>query len=851
MHRSRLTSSFVPVFSLALPCAISSILVAGCIDLEPREDAGADTGDSSLAGKITVFGISGQATQADDAAQKMATRRLVASLFTQTEQNSTTGATAQASQDQATSQIHPQRRSHAPEIQTDTIEWRASEAMVFLGKNPLARSELKKRLHDVVVQNRWSFTADIASCAGTHLCLLSLHKDGKLLDLQETTQAVNLLAKAKIDGIHAVSRNVYRHGLRIPDDPNFGFQWHYALANLPAAWDITIGNPDLVVAVVDGGLVLSHPDMLGRTVTGFDMITDPGLSGDGNGRDSDPSDPGDGALPNGQSSFHGTHVAGTIGARTDNGEGVAGVTWQGRILPVRVLGTGLRGADFDILSGVLWAVGERGIDGAPNNANPAKVVNLSLGGASDAQAQEVWRETINLLVNEIPEEYGNPIFVAAAGNDDADASSITPANIPDIITVGATRLNGRRANYSNRGSAVDIMAPGGQDTEDLNVDGLPDGVLSTVGNDYNIEQGTSMAAPHVSGIAALVAGLQPDITQREMQDLLKSTANNSFQCPEGCGAGLIDAVQALLAAGGTVETEPHLAVSPESLFFSTGLTRSDVEVFNLGSETLDFTARIEGAQGDLFSISDASGTVPPGTSTLITVRLDRDDFTAGSANLIFEGAGAAAGQEARVDLQFDDENNTPIRSLDAVLVGAFKDPGNGNLQQVGDQIITTLDDDFRYAISNLPEGSYYIVAIGDDNDDGNFDAQRESFGAYPNNASPQPIFVDGTQSVERLDFTISSGFSLAAEGSVGSRCNSNADCTFAPDAECITDFEGGYCSRLCDDGFCGANASCETLNCGEADCNICLSVCVSDTQCRTDDDYRCDDFGTCTPIGFQ
>src|SRR6266581_3528171 len=176
---------------------------------------------------------------------------------------------------------------------------------------------------------------------------------------------------------------------RVPNDPLFGQQWALSAAaggiNAPTAWDLQIGSPGVTVAVIDTGIT-AHPDLAGRVLPGYDFISDPILSNDGNGRDPDPSDPGDGTsanecgdgTPAEPSFFHGTFVSGLIAANTDNGVGIAGLDWNARILPVRTLGK-CGGTFDDILDGVLWAAGVP-VAGVPPNPNPARVINMSLGG---------------------------------------------------------------------------------------------------------------------------------------------------------------------------------------------------------------------------------------------------------------------------------------------------------------------------------------------------------------------------------------------------------------------------------------------------------------------------------------
>jgi serine protease len=208
------------------------------------------------------------------------------------------------------------------------------------------------------------------------------------------------------DVISAEPNYIVRHSAT-PDDTYYPRQWHYPMINLPQAWDITAGSSEVVVAVVDTGVLMGHPDLQGQlTDNGYDFISDPAFSRDGTGGiDPDPDDPGDGSSP-GASSFHGTHTAGTIAAATNNSRGVAAVGWNTRVMPIRVLGRG-GGTLYDLLQGVRYAAG------LPNDAGiilprPADIINMSLGGGSYSQAaQDVFDQVRAKGI----------ILIAAAGNE--------------------------------------------------------------------------------------------------------------------------------------------------------------------------------------------------------------------------------------------------------------------------------------------------------------------------------------------------------------------------------------------------------------------------------------------------
>lgn len=343
--------------------------------------------------------------------------------------------------------------------------------------------------------------------------------------------------------------------LLAPNDPQYANQWHYKYVagsseglNLPPAWDITTGLSTTVVAVIDTG-ILNHTDLVGRTVPGYDFITDVFSANDGNGRDNNPADPGDwvdtgecGAAQFDASSWHGTHVAGTIGAASNNGLGVTGVNWNAKILPVRVLGK-CGGNISDIADSMRWAAG-LSVSGIPANANPADVINMSLGGSGACSTTE--QNAVNAVVA------AGTAVVVSAGNSNANASGFTPASCSGVITVASNDRYGDRAWYSNYGSTIEVTAPGGDTTI------LSDGVLSTLdggtttpanNNSYAYYQGTSMAAPHVAGLASLILGQNPGMTPAQLLTHLQATArpfpSGSTCNTSNCGAGIVDAYNAL------------------------------------------------------------------------------------------------------------------------------------------------------------------------------------------------------------------------------------------------------------------------------------------------------------------
>ncbi|MBS3967564.1 MAG: S8 family serine peptidase [Truepera sp.] len=471
----------------------------------------------------------------------------------------------------------------------------------------------------------------------------------------QATEAGRAATIALIDQLNArpdvveAQPNYILTAMRTPNDQFYPRQWHYPAINLPQAWDLTTGSAATVVAVIDTGILFEagnssriHPDFVGRVLPGYDFISNPTTANDGDGRDPNPYDDGDNPTLGGQSSYHGSHVAGTIAAATNTNVGVAGVDWQARILPVRVLGVD-GGTFVDILDGLLWSVG-RSVSGVPNNLNPAGIVNMSLGGQFSCTT------TMQSAIDQALAT--GAIIVVAAGNSNTNAANFAPASCAGVITVGATEFQGSRAPYSNFGSRIDVMAPGGDVTADRNNDGWPDGVLSLWRNDttnqfdYTFMQGTSQAAPHVAGVIALMKSLKPTLTSAEALNILKGTARPllAVECnrPSGgeCGAGLIDAYAALQALNNPPPppTGGELSFTPALLDFGTTTVELDVTLTNVGGESLTWAiSYFQPAPDNPGSIPEGtvyvpsgfplSGTLAAGASTVTRIGIDRSFIT--------------------------------------------------------------------------------------------------------------------------------------------------------------------------------------------------------------------------------
>ena len=344
-----------------------------------------------------------------------------------------------------------------------------------------------------------------------------------------------------------------------PNDTHYGVQWHYHEAtagmNLPAAWDNATGTGQ-VVAVVDTGIT-THSDLGTNIVGGYDFISSSTAARDGNGRDSNPADQGDwwaagecGLSYGSNSSWHGTHVAGTVAALSNNAKGVAGVAFNAKVVPVRVLGK-CGGTLSDIADGIIWAAGGT-VTGIPANANPAKVINMSLGGGGSCGS--TYQNAINSAVGR------GATVVVAAGNENTNVSYSQPANCANVVVVAASDRAGNRASYSNYGTGVDVTAPGGEvDVAAANgiASTLNTGTTTPGSETYVYYEGTSMATPHVAGLVALMLS-KKSMTPADVESTLKANVRAlPGTCSGGCGAGLVDAAKTINAViGGS--TSPSL-----------------------------------------------------------------------------------------------------------------------------------------------------------------------------------------------------------------------------------------------------------------------------------------------------
>ncbi|MCE4557423.1 S8 family serine peptidase [Roseateles cellulosilyticus] len=614
----------------------------------------------------------------------------------------------------------------------------APEARVIVRFKPQADSVRAKAL---ALRATRGEARDVAQTRATALGMRTGHALRAGLSLDERTHVVmasglsgaqlarQLAADPEVEFVAVDGR---RKALALPDDPLFGGatvnsettsggiqnrvidQWYLkapgsttnpavvSSINAPAAWDVTTGSANVVVAILDTGVRSDHPDLAakllppvlaGQSFAGYDMVgfsskgttqesNSVSLANDGDGADADASDPGDwitlaenttpgtqyyhcepdssGNYPAINSSWHGTRVAGLIGAGSDNRVGMAGVGWNLKLLPVRVLGK-CGGYDSDIIAGMKWAAGIA-VPGLPANPNKAKVLNLSLGGSGSCGTTgtgALYRDAITQV------NAAGATIVIAAGNSEGQAVGL-PGNCPGVVTVTALRHVGTKVGFASVGPEVTIAAPGGNCINTLGsqpclypmVSTTNSGTTSPVAytgdgvyTGSGASVGTSFSAPIVSGIVGLMASVRPNLTSAEATQILKLTARafpttgggsaadgNPQQCKapttavqdecycttSTCGAGMVDAAAAVTTAKLLNDATVTVTPSPAS-----GLT---------AGQTLTLTAAATGlASGrsvtsTAWTIADGGGIVTgfasgAGTATATVVPTGAGSFT--------------------------------------------------------------------------------------------------------------------------------------------------------------------------------------------------------------------------------
>ena len=560
----------------------------------------------------------------------------------------------------------------------------------------------------------------------------------------ETIQMIKAL-RAR-DDVLTADLNYIRQPLLAPDDPHYSLQWNYPLINLPQAWDITTGSANVIVAVVDTGVNMTHPDLTANLLTsGYDFISDPISADDGDGIDNNPDDPGD-RSDGGFGSYHGTHVAGTIAAVSDNAVGVSGIAWNSKIMPLRV--SGLFGAsDFDIIQAVRYAAGLSNVSHTVP-AQKADIINISLGGGGRSTAlQQAFSEV----------DAAGVIVVAAAGNGGIEENNY-PAAYDTVISVGAVGPDKGYAIYSSFGSTIDVAAPGGDQRLDSR-----DGVLSTAVDDragiqkatYAYYQGTSMAVPHVAGVLALMKAVFPGLTPALVLNELRAGKLTELMPMGGLvahdahlGYGVIDAYKAVqhaqcFAVAACTES-PVLGVAAKRLEFSADVSSLNVTAMNLGAgELVISNVAVEDSWLSIAPVTlDASGL---GSYQVTVDRNNLPDFLYRS-NLVFT-TNVSMVKVPVVMLTGTDTTVGDTSALYILLLDAKTSDTIAEVQSVAS------NGEYAFKFDKVPDAEFYIKAGTDMDNDQDVCDRGEACGAFPNMTDVDVVVPSG-KSVAGISFRV-------------------------------------------------------------------------------------------------
>ncbi len=589
---------------------------------------------------------------------------------------------------------------------------------------------------------------------------------GHALSAEMAAKYATFLELKRIRGrpdVRQAEPNLRRYPRRVPNDEFYPAQWHYPVINLPQAWDISTGSSDVLVAVIDSGVLVNHPDLIANLdpndPDGVDFISLLDIANDGDRADQNADDAGDAESPDGSGSFHGTHVAGTIAAVSNNGTGVAGACWDCRIMPLRALGVG-GGTGFDIDQAVRYAAGLSN-DYGISPAQPADIINMSLGGGGFSQLEQNTFDQVRAA---------GVIVTASAGN--AGTTNLEfPASYGNVVSVGAVGPDRLRAPYSQFNPLVDVAAPGGngalgREAQVASTLGFGQGSPDDVEFGYAFYQGTSMSAPHVAGVAALMKSVFPGLTPDQFDAAL---ADGSIVDEAGVagrddeyGNGIINALKAVqlaqqLASGQTPQDTPQLVVSPASVNFGASATQALISARNAGTGELQISAIDNSAAPWVSAIDVGNGG--------FQLQADRSALPVGVTT-----------GELRVQSSANDVVvSVQIEVIDQALAAA-DEAGNHYVVLVPEsdpeQGITVLaqrtTEGYSFSFTDVPEGRYLLAAGTDMDNDFSLCDEGEACALYPVNGDVQLLQVSG-ENIQGLELSTSFEINLQQAQSTAKR----------------------------------------------------------------------------------
>lgn len=557
---------------------------------------------------------------------------------------------------------------------------------------------------------------DASASAFSTRSLLSSESDAQLK--QQTLEAVEILRQR--EDVAYAEPNFRVYPAATPSDPSYSRQSHYDQIELPDAWDLSTGSSDVTVAVIDTGIITDHPDLAARLVDGYDFVSNASYSEDGDGIDNDPYDEGD---PSHGIAYHGTHVAGTIGAIANNSEGVSGIAWNTRLMPLRAI-TYEHGSTSDLAQAIRYAAGLSNSSGTLPSVR-ADIINLSVGTSSN---NTTLRQAIEAA------RAAGVIIVAAAGNN-ATSTPHYPAAYGEVLSVSAVTTTNQLASFSNYGSTISIAAPG---VNIYSTKGDSNGIAS-----YGYMSGTSMATPHVSGVLALMKAVNPQLTPDDVDALLVGGSltddagttgkDNSF------GYGIIDAYQAVYAAQapylqpGTYEMHLGLQSLPQNL---------TLEGYVPSGQSVTVEASHPWLSAAPYSV-DGSGV---GT---YQVSVNRSTLSDGAyeGQLTFR-LGSSVSQV--VTVRALEATVEPQAALGSQYIGLRL---SGATEPAYQLTVSPSNGTIAFNFTNVETGRYYLVTGSDENNNGVICEKGESCGQYPSLSNP--IAIDITEDMENMDLVTS------------------------------------------------------------------------------------------------
>jgi serine protease len=635
----------------------------------------------------------------------------------------------------------------------------SSAAQFLTAQSPMASLLNKLALKEIipniaaVYQIQTSSTSPSANVASTNK-YIEPEVIGQQNLLDRKIQTLELIKELNAsDLVEFAEPNFIYHSAATTKDPRLSDQWNLSMLSAPAAWEVASGL-GIVIAVLDTGIDASHEDLMNNiSPDGYDFITDSKSSGDGNGFDANPNDEG--------TSFHGSHVTGIIAAEANNMKGVAGLAYDSKIMTLRVLGVQDNGSSSDIAQAILYAAGLGNVSGEVPSQR-ADIINMSFGS-------EALSETVKAAIDQA---YNNGLILIAAAGNVATDTEFYPAAFDNVIGVGAVSNDKKRASFSNFGVNVDLVAPGGTGSGSTTFDGFQDAILSTINaNNYAEYLGTSMAAPHVAAVAALMKELRPDLTGQSFKAALDSgsltldLSNNSPDTNNFYGMGLIDAAKSVNWAAGSEIIPGILNVYPTQFGFIGANTKAELNLTNPGHGSVK-----------IISIEEQENWLE------ITAKDDVSNNSLLGTYIVEANSALASLDQGVITVNYQIDNESIQQQTINVFIsrGSQSDPNVGNLfislykeedilndvyQQAYGLGANLMNGAYEYCFNNVAPGRYLLAASTDhDGDKLSFD-KGEVVGSFP--LLTRPSFIEiSSASLTNMNFDIQYPSFSSSENSV-------------------------------------------------------------------------------------